>query len=294
MSDTQYGGQAVLEGVMMRGKEDIAIAVRKAPDDIVLKKLKVKSIGDKFPFLKWPFIRGIVALISSMMIGIRSLTFSASQVAEEEEEEISPLEMVISIVVAFGFAILLFVVLPASIISLLQPYIENNIILNLTEGIIKIIAFLTYLFVISRLNDIKRVFMYHGAEHKVIFTYEEGLPLTVENARGFSTLHPRCGTNFMFIVILMSIFFFSFFGRPPFLERILYHLMLLPIIAGTSYEVIKLAGKNTVNPIIRAVATPGLYLQKLTTKEPDDSMLEVAITALKAVLSDREEGGDSV
>ncbi len=294
MSDTQYGGQAVLEGVMMRGKEDIAIAVRKAPDDIVLKKMKVTSIGDKFPFLKWPFIRGIVALISSMIIGIKSLTFSASQVAEEEDEEISPLEIVISIVVAFGFAILLFVILPASIISLLQPYIENNLILNLTEGIIKITAFLSYLLVISRLNDIKRVFMYHGAEHKVIFTYEKGLPLTVENARGFSTLHPRCGTNFMFIVILMSIFFFSFFGRPPFLERILYHLMLLPIIAGTSYEVIKLAGKNDVNPIIRAVATPGLYLQKLTTKEPDDSMLEVAITALKAVLPDRKEGGDNV
>ncbi len=294
MSDTQYGGQAVLEGVMMRGKEDIAIAVRKAPDDIVLKRMKTVSMGDKYPFLKWPFIRGIVALISSMIIGIKSLTFSASQVAEEEDEEISPLEIVISIIVAFGFAILLFVILPASIISLLQPYIENNLILNLTEGIIKITAFLSYLLVISRLNDIKRVFMYHGAEHKVIFTYEQGLPLTVENAKGFSTLHPRCGTNFMFIVILMSIFFFSFFGRPPFLERILYHLMLLPIIAGTSYEVIKLAGKNDVNPIIRAVATPGLYLQKLTTKEPDDSMLEVAITALKAVLPDRKEGGDNV
>ena len=294
MSDTQYGGQAVIEGVMMRGKKDIAIAVRKSPDDIVLKKMKVNPIGNKYPFLKWPFIRGIVSLISSMIIGIKSLTFSASQVAEEEDEEITPVEMVISIAVAFGFAILLFVVLPASIISLLQPYINNNIILNLTEGIIKITAFLSYLFVISRLNDIKRVFMYHGAEHKVIYTYEKGLPLTAENARGFSTLHPRCGTNFMFIVILMSIFFFSFFGRPPLLERILYHIMLLPVIAGTSYEVIKLAGKDDVNPIIKALATPGLYLQKLTTREPDDSMLEVAITALKAVLPDREEGVNSV
>ncbi|MFP4661391.1 MAG: DUF1385 domain-containing protein [Halanaerobiales bacterium] len=294
MSKAQYGGQAVIEGVMMRGSNDIAIAVRKAPDDIVLKKMKVDTIGDRFPFLKWPFIRGIVALFSSMTIGIKSLTYSASQAAEEEEEEIKPLEMIISIVVAFGFAIMLFVALPAGIISLLQPYIENNVILNLTEGIIKITAFLTYLLVISRLNDIKRVFMYHGAEHKVIHAYEKGLPLTVKNAQQFSTLHPRCGTNFMFIVILMSIFFFSFFGRPPLLERILYHLMLLPVIAGTSYEVIKLAGSESVNPIIRALATPGLYLQKLTTREPDDSMLEVAITALEAVLPDRKEREESV
>lgn len=294
MSKTQYGGQAVIEGVMMRGKKDIAIAVRKAPDNIVMKKIKADPIGNKYPFLKLPFIRGVVSLISSMVIGIRSLTFSASQVAEEEEEEISTLEMVGSIILAFGFAVLLFIVLPASIISLLQPYIKNNIILNFLEGIIKIITFLTYIIVISRMEDIKRVFMYHGAEHKTIFTYEAGLPLTVENARGFSTLHPRCGTNFMFIVILISIFFFSFFGRPPFLKRILYHLLLLPVIAGTSYEVLKLAGKDKVNPIIKAIATPGLYLQKLTTSEPDDSMLEVAIEALKGVLPERKRGGDIV
>lgn len=288
MSKTRYGGQAVIEGVMMRGKDDIAIAVRKTPDDIILKKLKVASPGTKYPFLNWPFIRGIVSLISSMVIGIKSLTFSASQFAEEEEEEISSLEMVGVILLAFGFAILLFVVLPALIISLLQSYIKSNLILNFTEGIIKIITFLTYLYIISRMEDIKRVFMYHGAEHKTIFTYEAGLPLTVENARGFSTLHPRCGTNFMFLVILISIFFFSFLGRPPFLQRVLYHLLLLPIIAGTSYEVLRLAGKDKVNPFIKIIATPGLYLQKLTTREPDDSMLEVALAALKAVLPEGE------
>ncbi|MFP4017120.1 MAG: DUF1385 domain-containing protein [Halanaerobiales bacterium] len=294
MSKAQYGGQAVIEGVMMRGRDDIAIAVRRAADDIVLKRMKANSIGDRFPFLKWPFIRGVVALFSSMTIGIKSLTYSASQVAEEEEEEIRPIEIVVSIAIAFGFAILLFVVLPATIITILQPYIENNIILNLTEGIIKITAFLTYLFLISRLNDIKRVFMYHGAEHKVIHAYEKGLPLTIDNARQFSTLHPRCGTNFMFIVILMSIFFFSFFGRPPLMERIMYHLILLPVIAGTSYEIIKLAGRDVVNPLVRILATPGLYLQKLTTREPDDSMLEVAIAALEAVLPDRKEREKSV
>ncbi|MDI3547314.1 MAG: hypothetical protein PWR10_966 [Halanaerobiales bacterium] len=288
MSKLQYGGQAVIEGVMMRGKNKVAIAVRKSPENIVLKEMRLKPLGEKLPFLKWPFIRGVVALVSSLIIGIKSLTFSASQVAEEEDEEITPLEMFISILISFGLAILLFVALPAGIVALIQSFINLNIILNLIEGIIKITAFLAYLFVISRLKDIKRVFMYHGAEHKVIHNYESKFPLSVENARNFTTLHPRCGTNFIFIVILLSIFFFSFFGRPPLLERILYHILLLPVIAGTSYEVIKLAGGERVNPIIRIIATPGLWLQKLTTNEPDDSMLEVAITALKAVLPEEE------
>lgn len=301
MSKTQYGGQAVLEGVMMRGKEDIAVAVRRSPENIVLKKIKVKSIGSKYPFLKLPFIRGIVALFSSLIVGTKALSYSANQLAEEDEEEITTKEMVFSIMLAFAFAILLFVVFPATIVALVQPYVDSNLILNFIEGIIKITAFLSYLFIISRMEDIKRVFMYHGAEHKVIFTHEEGLPLTVENAKKFATLHPRCGTNFMFIVILISIFFFTFFGRPPFLLRIMYHIILLPVIAGTSYEILKEAGgsrvcpttgKVKINPIIKAIATPGLYLQKLTTREPDDSMLEVAIEALKAVLP--EQGKDEL
>jgi uncharacterized protein YqhQ len=290
LSKVNYGGQAVIEGVMMRGKDRVAIAVRKSPEEIVLKKMDVDTISDKFTFLKWPFIRGIVTLFSSLFIGMKALSFSASQVIEEEDEEITPLEMAISIIVAFGLAILLFVVLPASIVSLIQRYINNNIILNMVEGIIKISAFLGYLIVISRFKDIQRVFRYHGAEHKVINNYEAQKPLTVENAREYSALHPRCGTNFMFIVILLSIFFFSFFGRPPFLQRVLYHLLLLPVIAGTSYEIIRLAGKEKANPLIKVIATPGIWLQKLTTGEPDDSMLEVAIKALQAVLPEEEEG----
>jgi len=266
MSDTQYGGQAVLEGVMMRGKEDIAIAVRKAPDDIVLKKLKVKSIGDKFPFLKWPFIRGIVALISSMMIGIRSLTFSASQVAEEEEEEISPLEMVISIVVAFGFAILLFVILPASIISLLQPYIENNIILNLTEGIIKIIAFLTYLFVISRLNDIKRVFMYHGAEHKVVHYYEGDCQGDISS---YSRLHKRCGSNIVFYYLIISLStLFVYIPLNPYLLELLF--------LGIAYEAIKYTPE-------KLLFLPYLF-QRIVTREPEEKHIRAAKMALDVLL----------
>lgn len=290
MKQPNYGGQAVIEGVMMKGKDKMAVAVRKNEDDIVVKEKKLTVFGDKYSFLQWPFIRGIIALVSALVIGIQSLSFSASQVAEEEDEEIGIWEILISIVIAFAFAILLFVVLPAFIISFIQNYIEANLILNLIEGLIKITAFLSYVVVISRLEDIKRVFRYHGAEHKVIHNYESGLPLSIENARTFTTLHPRCGTNFIFIVIILSIFFFSFFGRPPLFQRILYHILLLPLIAGTSYEIIKLAGKKEANPLIKLLSMPGLMLQKLTTGEPDDSMLEVAMIALNKVLPEEERG----
>ncbi len=288
MNKKNYGGQAVIEGVMMKGETRMAIAVRKSPDNIILKEENLR--GNRFPFLKWPFIRGIVSLLSSLVIGLKALTFSANVVAEEEGEELSFWEILLSIVVSFGLAILLFVALPAGIISLIQKYISYNIILNVIEGMIKITAFLLYIFFISRLQDIKRVFAYHGAEHKVIHNYESDKPLTIDNARTFTTLHPRCGTNFLFIVIILSIFFFSFFGRPPLLQRIFYHILLLPVIAGVSYEVIRKAGQDNCNPLVRILSTPGLWLQKLTTNEPDDSMLEVAIKALEAVLPEEERG----
>ncbi len=294
MSKKRYGGQAVIEGVMMKGEDKIAVAVRKSQNNIVIKEDKVKLAGDKYKFLKWPFIRGIVNLITSLIIGMKALTYSANQMAEEEDEELTVKELIVSIVISFGLAVLLFIALPAGIILLIQPYINNNIILNIIEGLIKISAFLSYIYLISRLEDIKRVFRYHGAEHKVIYNYESNLPLSIENARTFTTLHPRCGTSFIFIVIILSIFFFSFFGRPPFLQRIFYHLLLLPLIAGTSYEVIRKAGQEKVNPFIRILSIPGLWVQKLTTAEPDDSMLEVAITALKAVLPAEERGKSDV
>lgn len=288
-----YGGQAVIEGVMMKGLDRLAVAVRKPDDSIVVQKRNIKPLSQKYKFFGWPFIRGVVALFSSLILGMKSLSFAANQVTEEDEE-LSPLEMGLTILVSFGLAILLFVVLPAGIIALIQRYISYNIVLNLIEGLIKVSAFLLYIILISRLEDIKRVFMYHGAEHKVIHNYESGKDLSIDNAREFTTLHARCGTNFLFIVIILSILFFSFFGRPPFLQRILYHLMLLPVIAGTSYEVIKLAGDEEVNPVIKILATPGLWLQKLTTNEPDDEMLEVAITALKNVLPEDERGEENV
>lgn len=290
MKDVQYGGQAVIEGVMMRGKEKVAIAVRRDAEDVVLDKKQLKPLSDRFAPLGWPFIRGVVSLFSSLVLGVKALSFSASQVVEEEEEEITPWEMFLTILVSMGLAVLLFVALPAAITTFVQRFIENNIILNLTEGMVKIATFLTYIYFISRMEDIQRVFRYHGAEHKVIHNYESDKELSVENARVFPTQHPRCGTSFMFIVILMSIFFFSFFGRPPLLKRILYHIMLLPVVAGTSYELIKLAGQKTGNSLIRLFSLPGLWIQNLTTSEPDDSMLEVAIKALVEVLPEEERG----
>lgn len=280
-----YGGQAVIEGVMMRGKEWTAIAARRPDGEIVVKTEKPNTITKRFPFLKWPFVRGIVNLIESLVVGMQAITWSANQALEDEEEEqLSFWEMLVSIVVAFGMAILLFVALPAGVVSLIQDHVSNFVVLNLIEGVVKASAFIGYILVISLMKDIKRIFEYHGAEHVTIHTLEAGEELTVENARKYSPLHPRCGTNFLFIVILISIFFFSFFGRPPFLQRILIHIALLPIIAGTAYEILKKAGAEKVNPIIYVIARPGIWLQKLTTRVPADDQIEVAIASLKAVL----------
>ncbi len=285
----QYGGQAVIEGVMMRGKEWLAIGVRRPDGEIVVKKEKIKSITQKLPFLKWPFLRGIVSLVESMMIGMMAITFSANQALdEEEEEELSWWEMLFSILVAFGMAVLLFVVLPASVARLVQDHISSNVFLNLIEGLVKVIAFIGYILVISLMKDIRRIFEYHGAEHVTIHAYERGEELTAENASKHSPLHPRCGTNFIFIVIIISIIFFSFFGRPALLKRILLHLAMLPVIAGTSYEVLKKAGGEKVNPIIWAIAQPGIWLQKLSTRTPSDDQIEVAIASLKAVLDEEQ------
>ncbi|SJZ48445.1 DUF1385 domain-containing protein [Selenihalanaerobacter shriftii] len=285
----QYGGQAVIEGVMMRGKKNLAIAVRKNEDDITLHTEVINSITDKFSILGKPFIRGVIALFESMIMGMQALTFSANQVAEEEEEELTTFELVITIVVALGLAILLFVVLPATVIKFIEAHIDSNLLLNFIEGIIKVSVFLLYIIGISQLNDIKRVFQYHGAEHKVIHNYESGLPLTVDNAKEHTPLHPRCGTNFLLIVMVTSVLVFSFFGRPDFINRILIHIALLPVVAGLSYEIIKQAGKSDANRIIKLVATPGLWLQKLTTREPDEEQIEVAIKALEEVLKIEEK-----
>jgi len=285
MSKFSYGGQAVIEGVMMRGKHYLAIAVRKANNEVTVRQDALKPWSDRFPILKKPVLRGALALVETMVMGISCLSYSATEYAGEEEEQLTTKEIVLTMGFAFLLAIGLFVVLPALIIRFLQASISSNVILNLTEGLIKVTVFVLYILAVSRLEDMRRVFQYHGAEHKSINCYEAGEQLTVDNVRKQSRIHARCGTNFLLIVLFTSVFIFSFFGRPPFFQRIGIHLAILPLVAGLSYEIIRQAGRENCHPIFKLAAWPGKKLQVLTTREPDDKQIEVAIRALETVLT---------
>lgn len=277
------GGQAVIEGVMMRGKTHVAVAVRQPDGEISVDVRPVNSISDRYPILKKPFLRGVVSLVESLVMGMKALAYSA-QVSGDEGEKLDSKEMALTIAVSAGFAILLFIVIPTWSMRFFTGITQDHMALNLAEGVLRMAIFLAYIAAISSMNDIQRVFQYHGAEHKTIYTYEAGLPLKVENVRPFSTLHPRCGTNFLMIVMLISMFIFTFLGWPNLLERIASRIILMPVIAGVSYELIRYAGAHTDNPLVRIAITPGLLLQKLTTRQPDDSQIEVAIASLKAVV----------
>ena len=299
MSKQAVGGQALIEGVMMQSKEKRAIAVRKADGEIVIKKNKIKSwINDK-NIDKIPFVRGSFILIENMIEGINSLNYSSEFFMDEEDEEEDKFDILIKkifkhkandvvLVIAMVFAILIsigmFVLTPTFIGGLFSKIISNKVILNLIEGIIRILILFTYIVIISKNKDIERTFQYHGAEHKAVYCYENNLELTIENARKFTTLHPRCGTNFLFIVMSTSIILFSFFGWPNPLARVIMRIVCIPVVAGISYEIIRFLGKYN-NKLTKIVAYPGMMLQKFTTKEPDDSQLEVALAALKAVVN---------
>ena len=277
------GGQAVIEGVMMRGKTHVAVAVRQPDGEISVDVRPVNSISDRHPILKKPILRGVVSPVASLVMGLKALAYSA-QVSGDEDEKLDSKEMALTIAVSAGLAILLFIVIPTWSMRFLTGITQDHMALNLAEGVLRMAIFLAYIAAISSMNDIQRVFQYHGAEHKTIYTYEAGLPLKVENVRPFSTLHPRCGTNFLMIVMLISMFIFTFLGWPSLLERIASRIILMPVIAGVSYELIRYAGAHTDNPLVRIAITPGLLLQKLTTRQPDDSQIEVAIASLKAVV----------
>lgn len=277
------GGQAVIEGVMMRGQDKIAVAVRQPDGEIAVDVRNVSSIRDKYPILKKPLLRGVVALFESLYEGMKALTYSA-QVSGEEEEQLSNKEMVMTIATSVLLAVGLFIVLPTWSMRFMHSLTNDPMLLNLAEGIMRMLIFIGYIAAISSMNDIQRVFQYHGAEHKTIYTYEAGLPLQVENVRQFTTLHPRCGTNFLMIVMLISMFIFTFLGWPNLVERILSRVILMPVIAGVSYEIIRFAGAHADNACVHYAILPGLLLQKLTTRQPDDSQMEVAIASLKAVL----------
>lgn len=276
------GGQAVIEGVMMRGPELTATAVRTPEGKIELSSRPVNSISDRYPILKKPLLRGCVSLIESLVIGIRSLGYSA-QMAGEEEEQLSDRELAGTIAFAFVLAAVLFIAIPTGAAKLFHNITEDPVFLNLMEGLLRLFIFIAYIVGISRMKDIQRVFQYHGAEHKTIACFEAGEALTVENAMKHTRFHKRCGTSFLLIVMLVSIFVFAFLGWPSLIERIVSRIVLLPVVAGISYEIIRFSA-NSDNCLLGWAVKPGLWLQRLTTREPEPDMLEVAIESAKAVL----------
>jgi release factor-specific protein-(glutamine-N5) methyltransferase len=293
MRKCEVGGQAVIEGVMMRGSKGQATAVRKSNGEIEIDVKKIVPVTKRYKFLNIPFIRGIFVLIDSLVTGINTLNYSASFFEEEGEEE-SKFELWLkdkfgeksndliigaTMMISFVLAIGLFIALPTGIASLFNMLNLPPIVLNLIEAFIRIVILLIYMYSISKMEDIYRVFQYHGAEHKSIFCYEAGEELTVENVRKFQRFHPRCGTNFLFLIMLVSIIIFSFTGWGSFFERLVLRILLIPIVSGITYELIKWLGKSN-NVLSKVIAYPGLKLQELTTKEPDDDQLEVAIAAL--------------
>jgi uncharacterized protein YqhQ len=297
MEKINVGGQAVIEGVMMRAPRSVAIAVRRPNGEIVVRKELVVPLSERFPSVKLPILRGAVALFTSLIIGIKALNFSANEAMTEDEKEkegvnkegggeLSSWAMAGTMAVAFGFGICLFFLFPLYLTKLMTPVIgDNNIVFNLVDGVIRVIIFLIYIWGISRMEDIRRVFQYHGAEHKTIFAFEAAEELTIENVRRYSRLHPRCGTSFLLIVMLVSIAVFSLIPKLwPFLFKAGARIVLLPMIAGISYEFLRWSAKNDTNPLVRMIITPGLALQRLTTGEPDDAQLEVAIRSLDEAL----------
>lgn len=296
---TKTGGQAVMEGVMMRGPERTAVAVR-LPDNRIF--LKTEKNPGRSGFAKLPFIRGVVSFVMSLFLGTRILTYSADVLEyfteeEENKEEEKPgflektfgkkaawnIMLTLSVIFAIAVSVGVFILLPTVVVNALSGAVKNVIALNLIEGLLRIVMFIGYIAAISNMKDIRRVFEYHGAEHKTIHCYENGMELTPENAKGFVRLHPRCGTSFLMFVMVISLILFSLLGWPDLLMRIVSRILLIPVVAAVSFEILQWAGRST-NRFVELVSVPGLLLQKLTTREPDASELEVAIASMKAVL----------
>ena len=298
MKSSGIGGQAVMEGIMMRNGSEYSVAVRKENGEIEVKKETYKGVGSKCKLFRLPFIRGIFSFVDSLVLGMKSLNYSASLFMEDGEEEepgrfekwlqkkfgdkaekvIMDLTMVISIILAMG----IFMVFPTWVSTLMKPILGNGIWMALFEGVLRIAIFIAYVGLISLMPDIKRTYMYHGAEHKCINCIEHGLPLTVENVMKSSKEHKRCGTSFLLIVMVISILFFLVIRPETLWLRLVSRILLIPVIAGVSFEFLRLAG-NSDNPVVNLLSKPGLMLQGLTTKEPDEKMAEVAICAVEAV-----------
>ncbi len=293
MKSSNIGGQAVLEGVMMKNGDQYAVAVRKPDGEIALQKEVYDGIVKWKKLTKIPFVRGIFSFVDSLVLGMKTLSYSASFFEEEEEEELTEKEaakkekrenliMGITMACSVVIAVAIFMVLPYLLSNLLKPFVPGRFARTVIEGIVRIVLFIVYILLISKMKDIQRVFMYHGAEHKCINCIEHGMDLTVENVRKSSKQHKRCGTSFLFFVLFVSIIVCFFITTESPVLRVLLRIALLPVIAGISYEIIRLAG-NTEHPVVELLSKPGLALQNLTTKEPDDDMIEVAICSVEAV-----------
>ena len=298
MKSSGIGGQAVMEGIMMRNGSEYSVAVRKENGEIEVKKETYKGVGSKCKLFRLPFIRGIFSFVDSLVLGMKSLNYSASLFMEDGEEEepgrfekwlqkkfgdkvekvIMDLTMVISIILAMG----IFMVFPTWVSTLMKPLLGNGIWMALFEGVLRIAIFIAYVGLISLMPDIKRTYMYHGAEHKCINCIEHGMPLTVENVMKSSKEHKRCGTSFLLIVMVISILFFLVIRPETLWLRLVSRILLIPVIAGVSFEFLRLAG-NSDNPVVNLLSKPGMAIQKMTTSEPDDGMIEVAIQAVEAV-----------
>jgi uncharacterized protein YqhQ len=280
-----YGGQAVIEGVMMRGRENVAVAVRRPDGAIDVTSQPLATIY-KGRFRNWPFIRGITVLIETLALGTQAIFHSAQvAAAEEDEKNMPPTVLWGGITIAVAFAVGLFFIAPLLLTRyLVYPYIASALISNIIEGILRIIIFIAYLKLISLMPDIKRVFAYHGAEHKVVNAYEAGMPLELDYVKGYSTAHTRCGTSFLLAVLVISIIVFALLGRPPLWLGILSRIVLIPVIAALGYEFVRFGAAHSHNWLVRGLLVPGLQLQAMTTGEPNDSQLETALSALKRVI----------
>ena len=293
MKSSNIGGQAVLEGIMMRNGSKYSVAVRRADGEIAVDVKDYKSVIPWKTPLKIPFIRGIFSFVDSLVLGMRTLTYSASFFEDEEEEILTEAEAAkrekqekiflnLTVVVAVVLAVAIFMVLPYYLSSIVERYTSSRAVMTVFEGVIRVVIFLLYILLISRTKDIKRTFMYHGAEHKCINCIEHGLELNVENVRKSSKQHKRCGTSFLFFVMIVSIIFCFFIVTESPVLRVVLRIALFPLIAGVSYEIIRLAG-NSDNPVVNLLSRPGMWVQNMTTKEPDDSMIEVGIRAVEGV-----------
>ena len=281
-----FGGQAVMEGVMIRSKKHLVVCVRQPNKEILTKTEELHSLSDKYRFLKIPFLRGILALFETLYAGIKGIYFSGNA-ALGEEESLGTKEIVVIVIVALGFSILLFSVTPFFLTSLLNL---GGIVFNVAEGVIRLSFLLLYLAVTSLFGDFRRLFQYHGAEHTAINAYEAGVELNVENAKKYSRFHARCGTSFILIVTLISILLFSIITSSIYWIRLSYRILLIPIISAISYELLRLSDRYKDSRIVKILVAPGLGLQRFTTREPDDDMIAVAIKAVKEVESLQKTG----